>query len=133
MPKDPLSLVQDLYAAFGRGDVPAILEMCAPDVTFEVVGRRSDYPLFGVHQGRDGVQTFFALIEANEAFEQFEPRSLHAAGDLVLALGRSVYTVKRTGKLVSSDWAHVFVVRDGLIASFREFTDSAQVAEAYRS
>ena len=52
MPHDPLSVVQNVYAAFGRGDIPALLDALAPDVRWEVVGRKGDYPTFGVRHGR---------------------------------------------------------------------------------
>jgi uncharacterized protein len=40
--------------------------------------------------------------------------------------------VKKTGRRIASDWCHVFTVRDGKVAAFREFTDTAQAAAAYR-
>lgn len=132
MPSQSVSLVQDLYAAFGRGDVPAILAQLAPDVEWEVVGRRDDYPTFGVRHGQDGVGEFFALLAEHEAYSDFTPLSFHDAGDTVLVLGRAAYELKATGKRVATDWAHVFTLRDGKVAGFREFYDTAQVAEAYR-
>jgi len=32
---------------------------------------------------------------------------------------------------VSSDWVMVFTMRDGQVARFREWTDSAQLVKAY--
>ena len=37
-----IDLVQSAYAAFGRGEIPAILEMMTPDVTIGIVGQRED-------------------------------------------------------------------------------------------
>ena len=48
-----IALVQNLYAAFGRGDVATIVATMAPEVTWEVVGRAKDYPLLGVRKGQD--------------------------------------------------------------------------------
>jgi ketosteroid isomerase-like protein len=57
-----ISLVQDLYAAFARGDVSTILSACAPDVDWRLVGRKDDYPTFGAWQGPGEVEKFFQLV-----------------------------------------------------------------------
>ena len=36
--KTPVQLIQELYAAFGRGDVPCILDACSDDVVWTQVG-----------------------------------------------------------------------------------------------
>ena len=53
-------------------------------------------------------------------------------GEKVFALGYYEVTVKNTGRRIGSDWIHVFTIRDGKVTSFREFTDTAQAAEAWR-
>ena len=35
-------LVQELYQAVARGDVDAVVSACAPDVDWQLVGRRED-------------------------------------------------------------------------------------------
>ena len=47
-------------------------------------------------------------------------------------LGDYAITLKKTGKKMESDWAHIFTIRDGKVTRFREFLDTAQAAEAYR-
>jgi hypothetical protein len=54
-----VSLVQDLYAAFARGDVGAIASACAPDVDWRLVGRKEDYPTFGDWKGPPKSNGFF--------------------------------------------------------------------------
>ena len=61
-----LETVQALYEAFGRGDVPAILEMMSEDVEFESwadsFSQRAGVPWFEQRTGRDGVAEFFGLV-----------------------------------------------------------------------
>ena len=38
---DPLTLVQNAYAAFGRGDIPALLQLLSDDVEWRFVGDRA--------------------------------------------------------------------------------------------
>ena len=127
-----LTVVQGVYEAFGRGDVPAILALCAPDVTWEVVGRPGGYPLWQTWRGQQGGAAFFATVAAHEQFSDFTVREMHDGGDLVTVQGHAAYTITTSGKTVDTDFVHLFRLRDGRIVSFREFSDTAQVAAAFR-
>lgn len=133
MAQDPLAVVQDAYAAFGRGDVPAILAALAPDVSWDLVGEAGAYPTFGPQSGVEGALAFFQALGAHQDFSLFEPQIFHVAGDTVFVQGREAFTVKATGKSVATSWMHVFTIRDGKIAAFREFTDTAQIVAAARA
>jgi ketosteroid isomerase-like protein len=41
--------------------------------------------------------------------------------------------VKATGKILNTSWAHVFTVRDGQIAAFQEYLDTAAVMAELRA
>jgi len=127
-----IALVQSLYAAFGKGDIATLINGLTADVDWKVNGRRKDYPMFGAWKGPADVQTFFQGVGENESFSAFSPNEFHAAGDLVFAFGRYAGTVKKTGRPFDCEWVHVFTVKNGKVARFREFTDTAQFAEAYR-
>ena len=62
MAKDALSVVQDVYGAFGQGDIPAILGMLTEDVAWGVEGRAGDYPTFGPRRGPAGALAFFQAM-----------------------------------------------------------------------
>ena len=124
--------VRSLYTAFGRGDVSTIVNAMTPDAAWKVVGRVKDYPLFGARKGPAAVRDFFKQVSENQEAVSFTPRDFHAAGDVVLVLGHYTWMLRRTGRPVDTEWAHVFTVRDGKIAAFREFTDTAQFAQSWR-
>jgi ketosteroid isomerase-like protein len=127
-----ITLVQSLYAAFGRGDIATLVAAMAPDVRREVVGRPKDYPLLGVFKGQEGVREFFRLIGELQEAVAFAPRDFHASGDMVFVLGSEGWKLRKTGKPVATEWAHIFTIKDGKVTAFREFTDTAQFAEASR-
>ena len=127
-----IALVQGLYAAFGRGDIAHIVAALAPDVSWQVIGRPSDYPTFGARKGQPAVSEFFRLVAENQDATDFSPRDFHAAGDMVFVLGHYAWKIRKTGKAVDSDWVHIFAVKNGKVTAFREFTDTAQYAQAYR-
>jgi ketosteroid isomerase-like protein len=127
-----IAFVQDLYAAFGKGDVPTIISGLSPDVAWHSGGRASDYPGFGPRKGHKQVQEFFQVVAENNDFQHFSPREFYATDDKVFVLGDYAMTLKKSGKTFSSDWIHVFTIRDGKVVGFREFLDTALAAEAYR-
>jgi hypothetical protein len=127
-----VALVKNLYAAFGKGDIPTIIAALAPDVSWEAVGRNSDFPTFGLRKGPAAVQEFFVLVGSNLDFSDFSPKEFYPIGDKVFVLGHYAMTVKKTGKKMESDWAHVFTIAGGKVVAFREFLDTARAAEAYR-
>jgi ketosteroid isomerase-like protein len=128
-----IAQVQSLYAAFGRGDVATIIVGLAPDADWQSVGRKVDYPAFGPRRGAAEIQDFFKVVADNEDFSEFSPREFYAADDKVFVLGSYTLKMKKTGKAVSCEWVHVFTFRDGKVTGWREHTDTAQFAEAWRA
>jgi ketosteroid isomerase-like protein len=127
-----IAFIQSLYAAFGRGDINTVIAGVAADVDWTVNGRRKDYPMLGNWKGQDGVQKFFEGVAEHEEVVEFSPREFFAADDRVCVLGHYAWKIRKTGRSVASDWAHIFTVRNGKVVKFREFNDTAQFAEAYR-
>jgi uncharacterized protein len=132
MSKDNIALVKGLYEAFGRGEIGKIVSAVTPDISWEIVGRRSDFPTFGEFRGTAGVQEFFGAVGENLDFTQFSPEEFYSADDKVFVLGRYAMRNKRTGTPIQSEWIHVFSIADGKVARFREFTDTAQALEGQR-
>src|SRR5256885_16293053 len=119
-------LVQDAYAAFGRGDTPTLLGYLSDDVRWPpVIGTAASVPFSGERTGKPAVAEFFKQVAESEDFEQFEPREFVAQGDAVVAIGHYRARVKSTGKRFDGDFAMVFTVRNGKVAAFREFYDDA--------
>jgi ketosteroid isomerase-like protein len=126
---DNLTSVQEIYAAFGRGDVPAILARLAPDVVFD-----PDFdgtaPWLSRREGRDGVTQFFADLAALD-ISAFEPRNFMVAGNQVAVTIRIGATVKATGEALPEDEMHLWTFGpDGLATEMRHYVDTAKHAAA---
>ena len=128
-----VTFVESLYAAFQRADIATIIAGLAPDVRWEMVGRPNDYVRFGPRSGVGGVQEFFKILAENEDFTEFQPNEFYADGDKVFVLGRLSLKFKKTDRKVATDWAHIFTIKDGKVAEFKEFLDTAQFAAASKS
>jgi ketosteroid isomerase-like protein len=126
-------LVRRLYDAFNREEFDFIVDMVAADCRWEVVSRSSDFPALGPRYGREGVRAFFDALAQHLAFREFNPKEFYAIDDKVIVLGSYAMTVRRTGRPFAGDWIHVFTFAGGLIKDFREFTDTARAADAYRN
>ena len=133
MPSDTVNLavVQKLYEAFGRGDLPTILSHLAEDVTWKYLGP-AEIPFGGTRHGKEQVAQFFAAIAENLDVQDFGIERFIVQDDTVVALGHERMRVKTTGRTYETQWAHVFTLRDGKIVEFREYADTAAVAEAFR-
>jgi ketosteroid isomerase-like protein len=127
-----VELIKSLYAAFGRGDIGAIISALSPDVDWSLNGRRADYPLLGTWKGPNEVQRFFQGIAEHQETVEFSPREFFAADDRVFVLGRYAWKLRKNGRTAASEWVHIFTIRGGKIVAFREFTDTAVFAEAFR-
>ena len=129
--RENAELVQRAYGNFKNGDIPAVLDLLSDGVKWLIPGPESAPPS-GSWQGREQVGRFFEALSGSQEPRQFEPREFVAQGDKVVALGHYLWHVESTGREWESDFAHVFSVRDGKIARFQEYTDTAAIAEAFR-
>jgi uncharacterized protein len=129
--RENTELVHQAYQHFKGGDIQSLLGLLSEDVEwklFEIEG----VPFSGTRRGVERVGEFFAQVFDTEEPLHFEPRELVAQGEKVVALGDYAWRVKSTGREYESDFVHVFTVRDGKVARFQEFMDTAAVSAAYR-
>lgn len=124
-----VDLVKSAYEAFSRGDIRGVVATLADDVDWYVQGPPS-IPMIGRRTGPQEVAEFFKIVSDTEEAEEFEPQKFIAQGDDVVVLGHYRWRMRSTGRVAESDFAHAFAVRNGRIASFREFTDTASFASA---
>ncbi len=127
MSEQNVELVKGTYGAFGRGDVPAVLGAFTDDIEwFEAEGM----PYGGLHRGPDAVaqNVFGPITEDVEGFA-VTPEELIGSGATVAAVVRYTGTGKATGKALDVPAVHVWEIRDGKLARFRQFIDTVKYAE----
>ena len=126
---DPLSIVQAGYAAFGRGDVPAILDLITEDVRWQFIGS-SKVPYTATLKGRGQVGEWFGSVFQADDIQAFEPRQFLAGPDHVTVIGWERTVAKPSGKAFECEWIHVWRVRDGKVSSFFGMVDTEASAAA---
>jgi ketosteroid isomerase-like protein len=115
------AIVQRLFEAFNRRDMPAALGLLHPDLVFEPVsatalGRGEPY------RGHDGIRDYFADITAHWQELTVNPVHIRAAGDAVVALGQTTAR-GRGGVLDNVPTTWVFKFEQDLIAHIQVFSD----------
>ncbi|HEV2707592.1 MAG TPA: nuclear transport factor 2 family protein [Pyrinomonadaceae bacterium] len=125
--------VQAAYAAFQRGDIEGLLGFMTDDIDWDVPGSREAIPYAGRQRGHAGVTQFFSTLAQTEDISHFEPREFIAQGDKVVVLGNYKGRVKASNRTYDIDWLHIFTLRGDRIAAFREFVDTAALADAHRA
>ena len=126
-----LDAVQRLYAAYGRGDVDAVLAELSDDVDWAAEASGTAVPWWGPHRGKAEVPRFFGEIAANVDVTEFDVVSLTANDTDVVATIHWTFTVKATGKSASMYMQHWWRFADGKIVFFRGSEDSEQSAAAF--
>ena len=127
MSEQNVEYVKGVYGAFARGDVPAVLGAFAEDIEwFEAEGM----PYGGLLRGPDAVaqNVFGPIAEDVEGFA-VTPEQLIGSGATVAAVVRYTGTGKATGKALDVPVVHVWDIRDGKLARFRQFIDTVKYAE----
>jgi ketosteroid isomerase-like protein len=129
---DNTTTVQELYQAFGRGDVDTILGRLTDDVDWAADTNSTAAPWYGVRHGKDEVRAFFQAFGSTMEVEEFTPFVLAANDDAVLAVVRCRAKARTTGKSIDMNLHHYFKFRDGNIAYYRGTEDSAQTEAALK-
>jgi ketosteroid isomerase-like protein len=129
----PVEVIQSLFAAFGRGDLPGMLALIADDVDWGGDKVDADIPTHVNRRGKAEVPKFFEAVATEQDFARFEPLHFLCDGNEVAALVREEFTFRRSGKKVDFTAVHHFTVdAAGRVARYRSYYDSSRYAAAFR-
>ena len=125
----PLESVQKIYSAFGRGDVPAILDMLADDVQWEAwadnTAQKAGVPWMHPRRGKTGAAEFFKLVG------QFQIHDFQVLA--IMSNERQVaaeFVIEATppgGKRYRDEEMHLWTFgADGKVTRLRHYVDTAK-------
>lgn len=123
--------VRRCYDLYRNGDISGLMLSLSEDVEL-TVPEIENSPYGGIWYGRQEVGKYFEILDLAEEITDFEPREFIAQNDRVVVLGRSTATVRSTGRHYSTEWVHVYTVRDEMITSLVEFFDTAAALRAFQ-
>jgi ketosteroid isomerase-like protein len=126
-----IKIVQQLYSAFGKRDIPAIVKMLSPEVEWGEPANPYN-PAAGTRYGHSGFMEWINIGSQSEDILILEPRKYLSDDDSVAVYGYMKCLAKQTGKIYESDFVHLIIIKDGQINKFKEFFDTYIAGEAFR-
>ena len=122
--------IREMYNAFTRGDLPTILGAMDPEIEWREAEGNPYEPSGNAWVGPDAiVQNLFVKLAGEWDGFTVNPKEFHDAGDTVVVEVRYTGTHKETGKDLDAQAAHVFGFRNGKVASFQQYVDTAQLQD----
>jgi ketosteroid isomerase-like protein len=121
-------VLQSMYDAFARGDVPFVLERFDPEVEWT---EPDGLPYGGTYRGPEEVLNgvFMRLGTEWDGF-QVAPDELVGDGGSIVVLGHLSGTYKATGKSFRAPFAHAWKFREGKVVRFAQYTNTVLVQQA---
>jgi uncharacterized protein len=129
---DSVRVVQEIYEAFGRGDLAAVQARVSETARWDFATAASDVPWHAPATGHAEILGFLASFAEQVTIQAFEPRRFLPSGADVIVEVHMAYTVKKTGRRVEQDQLAWWTVADGEVTRLRHFEDTAQVLAAWR-
>ena len=135
MSQKNIEIVQQIYAAFMRGDVPAMMEHISEELRhFGVVSEKKLLPWHIQITRKRDVPLFFQAIAESAEFTRFEPRDFAAGGGQVYCTVSFDVTFKNNGRMITHDNViHRFTFKNGKVVEWRGTEDTAKTGAAYNS
>jgi uncharacterized protein len=109
-----IKLVQGLYQAFAKKDIPAILASLSPDVEWGEPENPLN-PSGGTKQGHKGFLEWLRIGKESEEILSLEPRHFLTGENIVALVGCTKCLAKPTGKTYETDFVHLAIIKDGKI------------------
>ena len=121
-----IDTVKQIYEAFGRGDIPAIIDKLDSNVEWDVEISTPGVPWMQPRRGAANIPAFFESL-APLSFQRFEPHTFFANDNKVFVL--VAFDVKHvaSGKQYTFPYeGHLWVFNDaGKVVKYQHVTDTA--------
>jgi uncharacterized protein len=131
--QENIVLIKRLYEAFEKGDFNTIVEHLAGQFVWRF-DAPSTVPFDGHFKTPDEVRSgFFGSLAETQKDQALNPEEFIAHDDKVVMIGRYRAVVTATNKPIDVPIVHVFTIKNGKVTRYLNFTDSATIADAYKT
>lgn len=119
-----------LYDAFARGDIEAVLGGMDSDVHWYEAEGNPYMPSGEPWVGPDEILNNL-FVRLGDDWDEFQvhPRASHDAGDVVVVEARYVGRHAETQKSLDCQVCHVWTLKNGKVAKFQQYVDTAQLQD----
>ncbi len=126
-------LVKALYDAFANNDGETISGLVTDDVVW-IEAPNTPYADNSPYVGKDAVfGDLFVKLGTEWTGYTVTPENFVAQGDTVVTFGKYSGKFNATGRELSTQFVHVWTIRDNKIAQFQQYTDTAHFTSITQS
>jgi uncharacterized protein len=130
---DNLHLAHEFLDRMASGAEPTeIAKLFNEALEWEIAGDIDALPWIGRKSGRDAVSDFVRDSRALVERVRFEVHDILTSDQRAVILGSLASKLKRTGRILETDFAIVLTVANGLIVRFQMLEDSFAVSQVAR-
>ena len=131
---DTLRLAQEFLRRMGGDAEPAeIAKLFSETLEWDIAGDTGVLPWIGHKSGRDAITDFVRDSRAMLERISFEVHDILASDKRAVILGSLASKLKRTGKVVATDFAIILTISNDEIIRFQMLEDSFAVSRAARN
>jgi hypothetical protein len=128
-----VEIIQNLYAAFAKGDIPAVLKRFDPEIEWneaESFPYADGNPYIGPQAVLEGV---FARIGAEWEYLNLTDQTYYEvnSGEIIVT-GRYKAKNKMTSKEINVQFVHMWTLNEGLVTKFQQYANTYQAVEAMK-
>jgi ketosteroid isomerase-like protein len=130
MVADHRQIVKRFYRLYAIKDIPSTMALFDPQGEMHPAENfiyATGKPYIGLEAIRNSI---FTRVGADWDGFTATTEEILGAGEVVIARGRYRGTFKATGTAIDAEFVHVFRFKDGKIAIWQSYTDTAQFREA---
>ena len=119
------TVVKKLYAARVDGDMEALAEAYAGNITFQIAGSPENSILATVAEGHEEVMGVMQTMSDTLVLEDFAILDLVVDGNKAVVRWQATVHQPASGQAVTTQLADFIEIEDGKVVSFIEFLDTA--------
>ena len=127
-----MTIIERFFNLLFTQGIDAALGLVTSDTVFEAQGPLS-VPIYGRFEGHKGVRQFVKILQDLFDTEKFEIYRAIEQAETAFAFGYMQHRVIKTNRVFRSEFAVYCHVKEGKIAAYKMFEDTAALVEAYNS
>ena len=124
-------LAADFFANFGRKDVQGALDMMSADATWWIGGKPALFPICGLKTKAEIGALLMSLVPDTKDGLKITPKGMVAEGDKVAVEAES-FGVLGNGRTYNNEYHFLLTIRDGKVASIKEYLDTMHTADVLK-
>jgi len=129
-----VSTVKKLFEHFGKGNIPAAMDLFDEKVEFQSPVTRTSHKHISwsaIRRNKNQIGSFFQELNQKVQLEEMVVSVITAQNDRVVVEGRNRGKVMSTGKAYEHDWVMIFEVIEGKITKNLHYYDTADLEVAF--